>query len=114
MKHIRTIQALITLGFLVTGSAVFADENSNNAMSAKGKALLEANCGACHSVGTDGESPHKDAPPFRTLGQSYPVAYLAEALAEGIMTGHPDMPIFSFEAQEVDQIITWLETIQTQ
>ena len=37
---------------------------------------------------------------------------LAEALAEGISTGHPDMPEFVFEADEVGAIIQYLESIQ--
>ena len=36
------------------------------------------------------------APPFRLLPQRYPVEHLAEALAEGIVTGHPAMPQFKF------------------
>lgn len=38
---------------------------------------------------------------------------LAEALAEGIMTGHPDMPVFTFTARQADQIIAYLEAIPT-
>ena len=65
----------------------------------KGEALLRENCSRCHAIGKEGVSPHKDAPPFRTLSQSYPVGDLAESLAEGIVAGHPDMPIFVFSAR---------------
>jgi mono/diheme cytochrome c family protein len=77
-----------------------------------GEALLTRNCAACHAVGRNGESPHKSAPPFRTLGKRYPIESLEEALGEGIMSGHPDMPEFSFDAGEVGDIIAYLKSIQ--
>ena len=64
----------------------------------RGEELLTRNCASCHAVGRTGDSPHKFAPPFRTLGQRYPIDSLEEALGEGIMSGHPDMPEFSFDA----------------
>jgi mono/diheme cytochrome c family protein len=77
-----------------------------------GAALLQKNCAACHAVGATGASPHKDAPAFRTLGRRYPVDSLEEALGEGILSGHPDMPEFSFDADEVGAIIAYLQSIQ--
>jgi hypothetical protein len=59
-----------------------------------GRELARANCARCHSIERSGESPIKSAPPFRSLHQRYPVEYLEEALAEGIVTGHPDMTEF--------------------
>ena len=38
------------------------------------------------------------APPFRDLPKRYPVENLAEALAEGIVTGHPARPRFILRA----------------
>ena len=62
--------------------------------------------------GKEGESPHPQAPPFRTLSSKYPVEDLAESLAEGIFSGHPDMPIFVFSPTDVEAIIEYLESIQ--
>lgn len=78
----------------------------------RGEALLAKSCGSCHAVGLTGESPHKFAPAFRTLGQRYPVEALEEALGEGIMSGHPDMPEFTFDADDVGAIIAYLKSIQ--
>ena len=78
----------------------------------RGEELLTRSCGSCHAVGRSGESPTKDAPPFRTLGQRYPIDSLEEALGEGIMSGHPDMPEFSFDARDVGAIIAYLKSIQ--
>ena len=78
----------------------------------RGEALLTRDCGPCHAVGKTGDSPRKDAPAFRTLSQRYPVEQLEESLGEGIMSGHPDMPEFSFDADEVGDIIAYLKSIQ--
>jgi mono/diheme cytochrome c family protein len=78
----------------------------------RGQALLRKHCGECHATGKTGESPFKQAPAFRTLGQRYPIESLEEALAEGIMSGHPAMPEFSFEADDVGAIIACLKSIQ--
>jgi mono/diheme cytochrome c family protein len=77
-----------------------------------GEALLTKSCAPCHAVGRTGESPRKDAPAFRTLGTRYPIDSLEEALGEGIMSGHPDMPEFSFDADQVGAIIAYLQSIQ--
>jgi cytochrome c len=78
----------------------------------RGEALLTTHCARCHAVGRSGVSPHPEAPPFRTLSRKFKVEGLAEALAEGISTGHPDMPEFVFEADEVGAIIDYLKSIQ--
>ncbi len=78
----------------------------------RGEALLTKNCAPCHSVTRTGDSPRKDTPAFRTLATRYPIESLEEALGEGIMSGHPDMPEFRFEAGEVGDIIAYLKSIQ--
>ena len=83
-------------------------------LTAKGEVLVRENCSRCHAIGTEGDSPHPDAPPFRTLSSKYPVEDLAESLAEGIVSGHPDMPIFVFSPHDVAAIIEFLQSIQDQ
>jgi cytochrome c len=78
----------------------------------RGEMLLTRDCGACHAVGRRDESLVKDAPAFRTLGRRYPVESLEEALGEGFMSGHPDMPEYEFDAADVGAIITYLKSIQ--
>jgi len=82
------------------------------AIESRGQELLTTNCSRCHAVGRAGTSTHPEAPAFRTLGQRYPVEVLAEALAEGLSSGHPDMPEFRFEIDDVDAILAYLESIQ--
>jgi len=51
------------------------------------------------------------APPFRVLPHRYPVANLAEALAEGIVVGHPAMPEFTFEPDEINALLTYIQSL---
>jgi len=67
---------------------------------------------SCHAIGRSGASPRAEAPPFRTLGQRYRIEALEEALGEGLTTGHPDMPDFQFSAEEVGEVIAYLNAIQ--
>lgn len=77
----------------------------------RGETLLARACGSCHALAS-GESADKDAPAFYTIGRRYPVESLEEALGEGFMSGHPDMPEFKFDADDVGAIIAYLKSIQ--
>lgn len=79
---------------------------------AEGKALAEASCARCHAIGTEGESTHETAPPFRTLSERYPVGDLEEALVEGIVSGHEDMPEFVFAPEEAEALIAYMQSVQ--
>lgn len=78
----------------------------------KGEAIAETMCATCHAIGIDDESIHADAPPFRTLSAKFPIDALAEPLVEGIMVGHPDMPEFQFDANDVEALLTYIEGVQ--
>lgn len=69
-------------------------------------------CSRCHAIGRTGESPMGLAPTFRSLHKRYPVENLAEALAEGIVTGHPAMPRFTFTPTQIDALITYLQSLE--
>ena len=100
--------ALTLLGVGLVAPAFAAEKG----LADKGEVIVAKNCGRCHAISLTGDSPNAAAPPFRTLGQKYPVENLAESLAEGIMSGHPEMPIFVFMAHDVDAILAYLESIQ--
>jgi mono/diheme cytochrome c family protein len=99
----------VVLVVICAGAALPQDKR---AIESRGQGLLTTNCSSCHAVGRTGNSTHPEAPPFRTLGQRYPVEVLAEALAEGLSSGHPDMPEFRFEIDDVDAILAYLASIQ--
>jgi cytochrome c len=99
--------------FLITLSCVLPVTTGRSEVNSasKGLRILEAKCSRCHAVGKEGASPHAQAPPFRDVVIRYPPVYLAEALAEGIVAGHPDMPVFTFEPGEIDAIVGYLNSI---
>lgn len=100
--------ALLPLVALTASAALAAPEAK---LIANGQAILEKNCARCHAIGRQGESTHVKAPPFRVVVKKYPPETLAESLAEGLVSGHPDMPEFVFEPNEVDAIIGYLDTL---
>ncbi|MET0219231.1 MAG: cytochrome c [Tardiphaga sp.] len=78
----------------------------------QGKRLALTYCARCHAIDKVSPSPLKIAPPFRTLHERYPVEMLQESLAEGIVTGHPTMPQFSFDADQIGDFIAYLKTLE--
>jgi hypothetical protein len=60
----------------------------------RGRTFVQTHCARCNAVSRTGESPRAEAPRFRDLHTRNPVTDLAEALSEGIRTGHPGMPEF--------------------
>lgn len=99
---------------LVLPSAVLPNskqEDGESKMIAAGKKIAVENCSRCHAVGMEGKSPHDKAPAFRDLVKNYPLEDLSEALAEGIVSGHPDMPVFTFEPSDIDAFILYLKSL---
>lgn len=78
----------------------------------RGLTLARANCARCHSIDKVSPSPLREAPPFRTLHRRYPVETLEEALAEGIVTGHPSMPEFRLEPDQIGDFIAFLKSLE--
>ena len=78
----------------------------------RGRTLARAECARCHAVERMGTSPLPQAPPFRTLHERYPVEELAEALTEGIRTGHPTMPEFRFDPDEAMALIAYMRSME--
>lgn len=78
----------------------------------EGRALVRARCASCHAVSPAGGSPMAEAPPLRDLHRRYPVAYLQEALAEGLMTAHPAMPEVELAPGQIAALIAYLESLE--
>ena len=78
----------------------------------RGKTFALTNCARCHAIDRASSSPLKIAPPFRTLHTRYPVENLTEALAEGIQTGHPTMPEFRLDPDQINDLLSYLKTLE--
>lgn len=78
----------------------------------RGLTFAEANCALCHAVTVYDQSALPLAPPFRTLPQYYDdYDALAEALAEGMVSGHPSMPRFQLDAAQISDLIAYLRAL---
>lgn len=91
----------------ITSAAV-----AESASELRGRVLARENCARCHSIDRYTPSPLKIAPPFRELHRRYPVETLAEALGEGIDTGHPTMPMFRLEPDQINDLLSFLRTLE--
>jgi len=78
----------------------------------RGLVFVRTNCARCHSIDKVTASPLKIAPPFRTLHERYPIESLQESLAEGIITGHPTMPVFRLDPGQIADVIAYLKTLE--
>jgi len=108
MRHVRqTIAVLGTLGALLAASAPAQADPVDD-----GRELLALYCSDCHAIERTGDSPHAEAPPFRELHLRYDVEDLSEALVEGLVSGHPDMPEFEFDPMQAEAIIAYLKSLE--
>ncbi len=98
-------QALVTLLAITPALAASPAER-------RGKAYVTSHCGRCHAIDRVSSSPLKIAPPFRTLHLRYPVETLGEALAEGIYTGHAEMPAFELTPAQIHDLLSYLKTLE--
>jgi mono/diheme cytochrome c family protein len=98
-------QSLVTLLLMAPALAASPAEQ-------RGKTYALKNCAQCHSVDRATKSRLRTAPPFRTLHQRYPVESLAEAFAEGIYTGHANMPAFELDPDRIHDLLSYLKTLE--
>jgi mono/diheme cytochrome c family protein len=104
--------ALLAMALFGGISASAASAQTLSPSAQRGLTFVQTNCARCHAVGRLGGSPLAVAPPFRTLHNMYPVESLAEALTEGIVTGHPSMPEFRLDPGQAQDVIAYLKTLE--
>src|SRR3712207_212443 len=77
----------------------------------RGFTFAQTDCAKCHAISRYGASPVPEAALFRTLHTLFPVEDL-EAFAEGITTGHPSTPQFQLDPAQINDLLTYLQSIQ--
>lgn len=97
---------------LVAGLAAALVPQAQAANVQQGQRLARLYCAECHAIDKVSPSPLRIAPPFRELHKRYPVESLEEALGEGIMTGHPTMPQFQFEPDQIADFMAFLKSLE--
>jgi cytochrome c len=93
-------------------SQLFGAVSANAANVEQGRRLASLYCAKCHAIDKVSPSPLTIAPPFRSLHERYAVETLQEALAEGIVVGHPTMPQFRFEPDQIGDFLAFLKTLE--
>ena len=111
-----TLAVRMLLRLLVAGTiglpCGLAQAETQSPAAQRGFTFVRTNCASCHAIAKVGDSPLKIAPPFRTLHLRYPIENLEEALAEGIVTGHPTMPQFRLDPGQVNDVIAYLKSLE--
>ncbi len=108
MSHARHILAAFSAAVLVTASASARAQEPAE----RGRALLKENCANCHAIDKLDTSPHRAAPPFRVIGESFDLDGFARKLRQGLASSHPDMPEFTFNDDDANAVVAYLRTIQ--
>ncbi len=103
--------APILAGLALSAMAAQADEIAPGDAAAGG-ALAERLCARCHAIAGPGPSPLVEAPPFSGFERQWPVYFLAEAMAEGLVIGHGPMPEFTFSPQQIEDMLAYLHSVQ--
>jgi cytochrome c len=104
LRHLPAVLA-ITLGMSHSATA-------ESPRAQRGMMFARTHCATCHSIDKLSPSPLTLAPPFRALHLRYPVESLEEALAEGIVTGHPTMPEFRLEPDQIGDFMAFLKSLE--
>ncbi len=105
----RTAICLMTLALAFypsVRSQAFDDPRAN-----AGKHIAQKYCSNCHSIAGLGESPVPDAAPFRVIVAKENSYNLDQALGQGIMTGHPDIPRFELKPETVSALVAYLRSM---
>jgi mono/diheme cytochrome c family protein len=103
----RLAPACLAITLLLINTAMAASPAER-----RGRAFAKANCARCHSIDRTTLSRLAAAPPFRALHKRYPIETLAEAFAEGIYTGHSEMPAFELEPNQINDLLSFLKSLE--
>ena len=112
MRADQTSRGLIAALVLALGLNIASAAEVLTPAAQRGLTLLRANCADCHAIDKFADSPLKIAPPFRALHVKYPIETLRLPLREGVLTGHPTMPVFRLDPGQVEDIIAYLKTLE--
>ena len=108
---VAAISSLFAIHALATDA--HAQQRGNESGDAiKGLKIAQTHCSTCHAIGRSGKSRNPLAPRFREFSRHYPVSALEEALAEGLLVGHPEMPEFRLSPQQNRDLIEYLRRVQ--
>jgi cytochrome c len=106
-RHTPPRAALIALSALLLCVSDLA--LANPSATRRGIIFVRVHCAQCHAIDKISPSPLPNAPLLRDLRLKYPVADLQRPLIQGI---HPVMPRFQLEASQVEDVMSYLKTLE--
>jgi cytochrome c len=112
VSRFYSVLALSAVALLLSPPPLARSEQVLSPAAQRGFIFVRVHCSHCHAIDKVSESPLTIAPPFRRLHERYPVESLQESLAEGIITGHPSMPEFKLDPGQVNDVITYLKSLE--
>jgi cytochrome c len=102
----------LTLPLSLSLVLVCASAFAQSPAAQRGLTFVRTHCAQCHSIDKVNESPIAIAPPFRTFHQKFPIESLRRRLSEGIMTTHPTMPQFRLDADQISDVLAYIQTLE--
>ncbi|HXF53465.1 MAG TPA: cytochrome c [Hyphomicrobiaceae bacterium] len=94
----------------VAGAVLMWGSSSGQEMNLpNGRAVAQVHCSGCHAIGSADESPNSAAPPLRSLVKRSGLVRLEEALHDGAIAGHPELP--ELEQGAVAALVAYLGSI---
>ena len=78
----------------------------------RGKTIAVTRCSNCHSIERLAEAPARPRRPFEAFTSNTRSNCWEYALAEGMSTGHPRMPEFRLEPDQVGDFISFLKSLE--
>lgn len=120
MRHARAVRGFamaLAAGCAAAALAGCAEDDMSPAAGTRspaqeGRLIAQRECARCHAIGAVGGSPRPDAPPLRAVLEDYNPGRIRMAFQEGLIIGHPDMPVFGFSDQQIDWLLAYLEDIE--
>src|SRR5215468_8677011 len=106
----RALGLVVALGALL--SLASSPTLAQSPAAQRGLAFVRVHCAQCHAVDKVSDSPLTIAPPFRTLHLKFPIESLRRRLAEGIVAGHPTMPQFRLDPDQLADVMAYLQTFE--
>jgi cytochrome c len=99
---------MLSLALLAYAPSAFAQSPAAQ----RGLTFVRTHCAQCHAIDKASESQLLIAPAFRTLHLKYPIENLERPLSEGIIAGHPTMPQFRLDPDQVRDVIAYLKSLE--
>jgi len=95
----------------LSAASNLAEQSAKRA--AQGEAIAKTSCAWCHAIGRKGDSPHADAPPFRDIHANHPILALRRPITRAIATPHDKMPKIPLSNDQVDEMIAYINSLQS-